>query len=85
MNAPMASMLSLAVADGSYVLLAFMIVFFFAIVWGYYTRRGSDIAQRPSDGLGRGDDSEAPGAEGRSTIVGKVDGERDRFDTHGTK
>lgn len=74
-----------ALAGGSLVILAVIVVFFFAVVAAYYTRRGSDIAQRPSDGLGGDDESAAPGAEGESSIAGKTDGEKDRFDTHGTR
>lgn len=53
----------LAFAGGSLIFLAFLIVFFFAIVFGFFTRRGSGINQRPSDGRGQ-----APGAEGSSRI-----------------
>jgi hypothetical protein len=37
---------AISLAGGSGIFLAFMIVFFFAIVYGYYTRRGSGINQR---------------------------------------
>ena len=50
------------------------------IVVGYYSKRGSDIAQRPSDGL-----DGAPGAEGDSRIAGRTSGDQDRFDSHGTQ
>lgn len=53
----------LALAGGSFIFLAFIIVFLLAIVFGFFTRRGSGINQRPSDGRG-----EAPGAEGASRI-----------------
>jgi hypothetical protein len=33
------------VADGSLIFLGFLIVFFFAFVWGFYTRTGSGINQ----------------------------------------
>ena len=32
--------------DGSLIMLAFMVVFFFAVVWGYFTRTGSGINPR---------------------------------------
>jgi hypothetical protein len=51
-----------------------------AIIVGYYSKRGSDIAQRPSDGL-----DGAPGAEGDSRIAGRTSGDQDRLDTHGTQ
>ena len=34
-------------AGGAFIFLAFMIVFFFAITYGLYSRRGSGISQRP--------------------------------------
>ncbi len=36
-----------ALAGGSLIFLAFILVFFFALVFGYYTRKGSGISQRP--------------------------------------
>lgn len=66
-------------AGGSLIFLAVIIVFFFAIVFGFYTRRGSGINQRPSDGL-----DGAPGAEGQSETSGRDMGEGDTLDTHGT-
>ncbi len=50
------------------------------IVVGYYSKRGNDIAQRPSDGL-----DGAPGAEGESRIAGRTSGDQDRFDSHGAQ
>jgi hypothetical protein len=43
----------LALAGGSLIFVIFVIVLFFAVVFGYYTRRGSGISQtpyRPEDG-----------------------------------
>jgi len=37
----------LALAGGSLIFLIFLIVFFFALVFGYYTRKGSGISQTP--------------------------------------
>lgn len=37
----------LALAGGSLIFLVFIIVFFFAIVFGFYTRKGSGIDQHP--------------------------------------
>lgn len=56
----------LALAGGSLIFVLFMVVFFFAIVWGFYTRRGSGIDHHPNDGL-----DGAPGSEGPSSAVGK--------------
>jgi hypothetical protein len=53
----------LALAGGSLIFLAFIIVFFLAVVYGFFTRTGSGINQRPHDGRG-----DAPGAEGASRI-----------------
>jgi len=74
-----------ALAGGSLVFLAAVIVLIFAIAWSLYSRSGSDITPRPSDGLGRGGESAAPGAAGDERTAGKVDGEQDSFDTHGTR
>ena len=43
----------LALAGGSLIFVTFVILLLFAVVFGYYTRRGSDISQtpyRPEDG-----------------------------------
>lgn len=70
----------LALAGGSLIFLAFIIVFFFVIAYGYYTKTGSGINQRPSDGRGQ-----APGAEGPSSITTtEGDGDERTIGTHGT-
>jgi len=56
--------LAFASGNGTWMFLAFLVLFFFAICHGYYTRTGSGINQRPYDGT-HGD---APGAEIPSTI-----------------
>jgi uncharacterized membrane protein len=71
-------------AAGSIALVVIVLLIVAGVVVGYYTRRGNDITERPSDGLGHGDGSEAPGAEGPGRIAGKDDGEQDPFSTHGT-
>jgi hypothetical protein len=53
----------LAFASGSLIFLAVIIVFLLAVVYGFFTRTGSGINQRPTDGRGG-----APGAEGPSRI-----------------
>lgn len=55
--------MTLALAGGSFIFLGFIILFLLAIVWGYFTRTGSGINQRPHDGS-----DGAPGAEGPSRI-----------------
>ena len=37
----------LALAGGSLIFLAFLVVFFAAIVWGYYSQTGTEITRRP--------------------------------------
>lgn len=71
----------LALAGGSLIFLAFIIVFFFALVFSYYTKKGSGINMRPSDGRGQ-----APGAEGASSITTtEGDGDERTIGSHGTK
>ncbi len=53
---------------------------FFVVAYGYYTRRGSGINQRPTDGRGS-----APGAKGASSITTtEGDGDERKTSTHGT-
>lgn len=72
--------ISFAIAPGSYIFLAIVVVILLSLVIGFYTRRGSGIDEHPSDGL-----DGAPGAEGRSEVSGKDQGEGSAFDTHGTR
>lgn len=61
--------LAITLADGTWVVLVFLVLFFVAVSLGYYTRTGSAINQRPySNGSG-----DAPGAEIPSTIGRDVD------------
>jgi hypothetical protein len=53
----------LALAQGSYIFLGFLILTFFVLAYSYYTRRGSGIEQRPHDGRG-----DSPGSRGESHI-----------------
>lgn len=70
----------LALAPGSLIFLGFIIVFFFVLVYSYYTKTGSGINQRPSDGRGQ-----APGATGASTLTTtEGDGDERTIGTHGT-
>lgn len=68
-----------ALAGGSFAFVAILVVIFLAVAFGFYTRQGSGIDEHPSDGL-----DGAPGAEGRSEVSGKDQGEGSAFDTHGT-
>ncbi len=52
--------------DGSLFFLAFMIMFFFAIVYGYFTRTGSGIHPRPYGKLYSG----SPGANCPGEVSG---------------
>ena len=58
------------------------VVLFLAVVYGFYTRRGSGISQRPYDPE-RGD--AASGAAGPSRISSAEDETEGIPDTHGTR
>ena len=70
--------LAVGFGNGMWVFLTFLVLYFFAISHGYYTRTGSGINQRPYDST-YGD---APGAEIPSTI-GRDVARRDY--SHGTR
>lgn len=71
----------LALAGGSLIFLAFVVVLFFVVAFGFYTRRGSGIDQRPTDDRGG-----SPGAKGASSITTTGDdGDERTVGTHGTK
>ncbi|MGH2841518.1 MAG: hypothetical protein ACRDKY_11920 [Solirubrobacteraceae bacterium] len=61
--------MAIALAGGSWFFLAFVVIFFFAIAHGYYTRTGSAINQRPFNA----DGSDAPGAGIPSTLGRDID------------
>lgn len=78
-----------ALAGGSLIFVGFVVVFFFVIVFGYYTYKGSAINPHPHDGSdqapGAGDPSD-PG--GQSRTHEEHDDELDAgggFSTLGTK
>ena len=52
--------------DGSFIFLAFLVIFFFAIAFGYFTRIGSGINPRPYGKLYGG----APGANTPGEVSG---------------
>ena len=79
----------IALAGGSFIFLGFMIIMFFAVVWGFFTISGSGINKHPNDGL-----DGAPGSEGPSEAsgTGRSPGDTseghsvgDTFSTHGTQ
>ena len=78
----------LALAGGSWVLLGFMIVFFFAVVFGFFTITGSGIDKHPNDGLdgapGSAGPSEASGTGRNPGTTSKDHSVGDTFSTHGT-
>jgi hypothetical protein len=57
-------LIAFALAGGSWVFLGFLVLLFFAVSHGYYSRSGSAINQRPYNNAG----GDAPGAEIPSTI-----------------
>ena len=68
-------------ADGNIIFLAFLVVGFFGVVWGYFTITGSGINARPYDKVYGG----APGAKGPGSASGHDDRVRIRDWTRGTK
>jgi hypothetical protein len=72
--------LPLALAGGTVVFIAILIVIGLAIAYGIYTRTGSGVGQHP---WRRGAGSDAPGAEGPDEYA-EEDEERVPFD-HGTR
>ncbi|MEA2157161.1 MAG: hypothetical protein QOE11_3301 [Solirubrobacteraceae bacterium] len=56
-------------AGGTWAFLAFILVLFFAVAHGYYSRSGSAINQRPY----HGENGDSPGARIPSTIGRDVD------------
>lgn len=61
-----AALVVLALAGGSLIFLGVVVALFFAVVYGFYTIRGSGINKHPNDGL-----DSAPGSEGPSQASGK--------------
>jgi hypothetical protein len=56
----------LALAGGSGIFGAFLVLLFFAVVYGLYTVTGSGISERPYSKIYGG----APGASGRGSVSG---------------
>jgi hypothetical protein len=53
--------------DGSFIFLAFLVIGFFSIVWGYFTTTGSGINPRPYGKLYSG----SPGAKTPGEVSGR--------------
>lgn len=53
--------------DGSFIFLAFLVIGFLAIVWGYFTATGSGIMPRPYGKLHSG----APASRTRGEVSGR--------------
>jgi hypothetical protein len=70
----------IAVGEGTWVIVLVAFLILAGVVYGFYTRGGSGIEQRPIDAE-RG----APGAKGPSEVSGRDEGEGSPFDTHGTR
>jgi len=68
--------------NGTWIVVMVAVLLFFAVAWGFYTRRGSAFNQRPF-GSERGDG--APGAAGPSRISAGEDETEGVPDTHGTR
>lgn len=73
-------MLQVALAGGSWIFIAVMVVGLFGVIYGFFTMSGSGIDAHPHDGS-----DGAPGAEGRSEASGRDEGEGMTLDTHGTR
>jgi hypothetical protein len=69
----------LALAGGSMIFLGFLILTVIVLAFNYYSRTGSGINQRPSDGR------EAPGAKGASVISTTEEGTERTVGSRGGK
>ena len=56
-----------ALADGAWIFLAFIVIAFFGLVYGYFTETGSGIGTRPYGKIYSG----APGAGRRGNAAGR--------------
>ena len=62
----------LALAGGSFIFLAFVVVMFLGVIFGLYTRRGSGIDEHPNDGLDGAPGAKTPDdASGSSALEGE--------------
>jgi len=67
-------------ASGGWILVVVGLVLVAGVVYGFFTRSGSGINEHPLDAR-----DEAPGAEGRSEVTGRDEGDGSALDTHGTR
>lgn len=67
-------------SSGAWIFIVVLLVILAGVIYGFYTRRGSGIDEHPHDG-GNG----APGAEGRSEVSGKDQGEGSALSDHGNR
>ena len=72
-------------AAGTGYFLAFVVVMFFAVVFGLYTRRGSAIDQHPDDGLDGAPGAKTPDGVAGSSLTDEPEPDRDMFSEHGTR
>jgi hypothetical protein len=70
-----------ALADGSWEMLAFMAIMFFGVVYGYYTIKGSGISQHPHGKIYSG----APGAKAPSNASSRDEAQRMSDWSRGTR
>jgi hypothetical protein len=75
------SLAPMALAGGSGIFLGVILVFFIAVVWGFYTRTGSGIDQHAYGKIYGG----APGANSPSEISGRDSQANVRSWTRGTR
>ena len=73
--------LAIPIADGSWIFLGVTILMFFGVVFGFYTVKGSGIAERPYGKVYGG----APGAIGPGNASGRDSRERLADWSRGTK
>ena len=70
--------------SGDFIIVGVLVLAFVGVVFGYYTKTGTEIDQHPSDGLSHDGGSAAPGSKGSGELGGIQEGEHDPFDSHGT-
>ena len=73
--------ISVAVVSGSWEMVGFMAIMFLAVVYGYFTIKGSGIAQHPHGKAYSG----APGAKSPSNAFGRDQGQRMSDWSRGTR
>ncbi len=70
-----------AAVDGSMIFLGFIVFMVLVLAYGYYSKSGSGITQRPTDSRGG-----SPGASGSSSIsTTEPDADERTLGSHGTQ